>query len=135
MTSYFSRVSITRAEEADIAALPEFLWGRGSRPGKSPNHERHRVYYGNLLFKDFWGDHPVYTPTHFRKFFKLPIDLFDEMVVKVVAHDAYFRQKQMQQANLVFHRCRKFVPKFDSSHQVLLQVRWMTSTVYPKLLR
>jgi hypothetical protein len=45
------------------------------------------------LFQDFWGPTPVYTPHYFKLFFKLPIKLFDEILVRVRQHDDYFRQK------------------------------------------
>ncbi|KAI2499055.1 Plant transposon protein [Fragilaria crotonensis] len=65
----------------------------GSRKGKAPNVDRRRVFYSHLLFKDYWGESPVYSSDYFRRFFKLPIGLFDEIVEKVVIHDDYFRQK------------------------------------------
>ena len=73
---------------------PPHQWGSGSRIGKAPNIERRRVFYSHLLFNDFWGDSPVYGPSYFKRFFKLPIGLFDEIVTRVVAHDDYFRQKK-----------------------------------------
>jgi len=42
----------------DVIVDEPHAWGSGSRPGKAPNLERHRVFYSHLLFKDFWGDAP-----------------------------------------------------------------------------
>ena len=58
------------------------IWG-GSRPGKAPNLERQRVMYSHLLFNDFWGPTPVYNKMYFKRFFKLPIGLFDEIVERI----------------------------------------------------
>ena len=71
---------------------PPVVWG-GSRPGKAPNLERHRVTYSHLLYNDFWGATPVYNAMYFRKFFKLPIGLFNDIVERIVLHDAYFIQR------------------------------------------
>ena len=65
-----------------------------SRLGKAANIERKRVFYSHMLFNDFWGPTPVYTPHYFKLFFKLPIKLFDEILVRVEQHDNYFRQKK-----------------------------------------
>jgi hypothetical protein len=85
-------------EEEDVAEAPmvvhqQHVWGSGSRVGKRPNIERHRVLYSHLLYQDFWGDSPVYDRVYFKRFFKLPIELFDDIVDSLVRHDGYFRQK------------------------------------------
>jgi hypothetical protein len=77
----------------DTTLVPPFVWGSGSRVGKAPNIERRRVFYSHLLFDDFWGPSPIYNATYFKKFFKMPIGLFDDIVAKVTANDDYFRQK------------------------------------------
>ena len=71
-----------------------YVWGSGSRRGKAPNLERRRVFYSHLLFNDFWGDAPLYNASYFKRFFKLPIGLFNEIVANAVAHDNYFAQKR-----------------------------------------
>ena len=45
------------------------------------------------MYKDFWGVSPVYDEIYFKRFFKLPRALFDDIVEKLVGHDDYFRQK------------------------------------------
>ncbi|KAI2505163.1 Plant transposon protein [Fragilaria crotonensis] len=70
-----------------------FNWG-GSTQGRAANIERHRVFYSHLLFNDFWGPMPVYSHNYFKLFFKLPIKLFDEILVRVRQHDDYFCQKK-----------------------------------------
>ncbi len=69
------------------------VWG-GSRPGKAPNLERHRVMYSHLLFNHFWGGaNPVYNAMYFRKFFKFLVGLFNNIVERIVLHDSYFIQR------------------------------------------
>jgi hypothetical protein len=68
------------------------VWG-GSRPGKAPNLERHCVMNSHLLFNNFWGATPVYNAMHFRKFFKFPIGLFNNIVERIVLRDSYFIQR------------------------------------------
>jgi hypothetical protein len=87
-------------EEGDIAAEEEqqeepmpHVGTSGSRIGKCPNIDRQRVMYSHLLYKDFWGESPVYNKHYFKRFFKLPIELFDDIVEALVINDDYFRQK------------------------------------------
>ncbi|ETV79845.1 hypothetical protein H257_07061 [Aphanomyces astaci] len=39
---------------------------------------------------DYWGPLPIYDTEHFRRNFKLPIDLFDKIMAD---QDEYFKQK------------------------------------------
>ena len=82
------------------------VWG-GSRPGKAPNLERHRVMYSHLLYNDFWGPTPVYNDIYFKTFFKLPIGLFDEIVERIALHDPYFTQKRDASQKLGFTALQK----------------------------
>jgi hypothetical protein len=77
----------------DTTVVPPFVWGSGSCVGKAPSIERCRVFHSHLLFDDFWGPSPIYNANYFKKFFKMPIGLFDDIVAKVTANDDYFRQK------------------------------------------
>ena len=43
------------------------VWGK-SRQGRASNIERQRVFYSHLLFQDFWGPTPIYTPHYFKLF-------------------------------------------------------------------
>ena len=79
---------VEEEEQEPVAAV----WG-GSRPGKAPNLERHRVMYSHSLYNDFWGPTPTYNATYFKKFFKIPIGLFIDIVERTVMHDAYFIQR------------------------------------------
>jgi Plant transposon protein len=86
-------------DDSDVVAEviirnPPVVWGSGSRLGKAPNIDRQRVFYSRLLYDDFWGESPTYNATYFKRFFKLPIGLFNKIVTKVTAHDTYFEQKR-----------------------------------------
>lgn len=62
----------------------------------------------HLLYNDYWGDSPVYSTAYFKKFFKLQISLFDEIVVvKLVNHDDYFRQKKDAAGKIGFSSLQK----------------------------
>ncbi|ETV69951.1 hypothetical protein H257_14538 [Aphanomyces astaci] len=63
----------------------------GSRPGKRPNINRQREFYARLLHQDYWGPLPIYDTEHFRRNFKLPIDLFDKIMADITNHDEYFQ--------------------------------------------
>ena len=78
-------------DEEDVA--PPRCRGQ-SQPGKAPNIDRCRLFYGKLLHEDFWGPTPVYSAAYFELFFKLPLALFDEILDRVVLHDTYFLQKE-----------------------------------------
>ena len=105
-------------EVDDDIAAPRHGFGSGSRVGKAPNVDRRRVFYSHLLFQDFWGDSPIYNASFFKRFFKVPIGLFDEIVLKVVSHDGYFRQKPDASESLVCLPFRRCVVLFDSSLRV-----------------
>ena len=97
---------------------PPGVWG-GSRPGKARNRERHRVAYSHLLYNDFWGPTPVYDRCYFKKFFKLPIGLFDSIVERICMHDSYFLQK----------RCAAGKLGLSTLQKVCSAVRLLTSGV------
>ena len=66
----------------------------GSCPGKKPNKDRQRLLYDQLLHNDYWGYNPAYDPEDFRKRFRIPIEMFDEIVTKIQTQDDYFIQKR-----------------------------------------
>ena len=66
----------------------------GSVKGCRPNIERLSLLYDKLLHNDYWGPHPIYNAESFKKRFRIPIGLFDELVVKVQEVDSYFIQNR-----------------------------------------
>ena len=94
-------------EMEEIEAEEPHVWGEGSRTGKAGNIDRRRVFYSHLLHDDFWGDAPVYDEMHFKRFFRLPKGLFDQIVVDLVEHDDYFRQKSDAAGKLGFTPVQK----------------------------
>jgi len=94
-------------EEMDeLEAEEDFAWG-GSKIGKAGNVDRLRVFYSHLLHDDFWGDAPLYNEVHYKKFFRLPKALFDEIVERLVDHDNYFQQKSDAAGKLGFTPIQK----------------------------
>ena len=96
------------------------VWG-GSRKGRAPNINRERVKYAHLLDEDFWGETPLYDSTYFKKFFKVPLGLFDEIVEDLCRHDSYFLRKQ----------CAAGKHGLSSHQKICSAVRLLTSGVSP----
>ena len=64
-----------------------------NRLSRMPNKDRKRELYDRLLFHDYWGPNPSYTKLDFRNSFRIPIELFDEFVIRVQQYDPYFIRK------------------------------------------
>ena len=96
----------------------------GSQRGKRANINRRRGLYSKLLFDDYWGENPVYPPEHFRAVFRMPRNLFDEIVSKVSTHDTYFTQRTDAIGLLGFTPLQKCVAS----------LRLLTSGVSPREL-
>ena len=79
-------------DDNNTLVVPLFVSGNGCRVEKTPNIEHRRVF---LLASTFWFfcPTPVYNTTQFKKFFKMLIGLFDNIVAKVTANNDFFRQK------------------------------------------
>jgi hypothetical protein len=61
---------------------------------RSANVDRRRQLYHRLLFEDYWGPNPVYSNEAFRRRFRMPIGLFNEIVERIQQTDSYFVQKR-----------------------------------------
>jgi hypothetical protein len=83
-------ISYLLDEDQDAVRRPK---RGGSKPGRAPNKPRRRELYAKLLFDDYWGNNPVYSDMDFRRRFRMPKGLFEEIFHKVVKHDSYFEQK------------------------------------------
>ena len=95
-------------EMEEIKADEPHVWGEGLQTGKAGNIERRRVFYSHLLHDDFWGAAPVYDEMHFKRFFRLPKGLFDQIVVDLlVEYDDYFWQKSDAAGKLGFTPVQK----------------------------
>ena len=66
---------------------------RGSRPGKSPNIDRHRHEMHARMMSDYFADEPVYGPNFFRRRYRIRRSLFFTILDRVCARDDYFVQK------------------------------------------
>jgi hypothetical protein len=61
------------------------------------------------LYKDFWGELPVFNKHYFKHFSKLPIELFDDIVeALLVLHDDCF--------------CQSLSRRFGSLHRGVLPI-------------
>jgi hypothetical protein len=87
------------------------VWG-GSRPGKAPNLERHRVMYSHSLHDDFWGPSPVFNAMYFKKLFKLPIGLLMRLLIGLFCKMPILTRRWMQLENSVSQHCRRCVLLF-----------------------
>jgi hypothetical protein len=65
----------------------------GSRPGKSPNIDRHRHEMHARMMSDYFADEPVYGPHFFRRRYRMRRSLFLTILDRVCARDDYFVQK------------------------------------------
>ena len=117
-------------DDDNTPLVPPFVWGSGSWVGKAPNIKRRRVFYSHLLFHDFWGPSPIYNATYFKKFFKIPIGLFDDIVTKVIANDDYFRQKTDAVGKMGLSSIQKICSAVRQSRLVSVRQNMMTSIVW-----
>jgi hypothetical protein len=78
----------------DGEEVPTHQWGIGCCcVRKAPNIECCSVFV-HIFLQRLWGDSPVYSPTYFKRFFRLLIGHFDEIITRIVAQDNYFCQKK-----------------------------------------
>ena len=93
----------------------------------------------SYFFEDYSGNSPVYDAKHFRRTFRMPRDLFDEILERVTAHDRYFVQKRdackvkpknsrSLTSTKIFSHYQ--VPGFSPLQKVVSAVRMLTSGVY-----
>jgi hypothetical protein len=66
---------------------------QGSRPGKSPNIDRHRHEMHARMMSDYFADEPVYGPSFFRRRYRMRRSLFLTILERVCARDDYFVQR------------------------------------------
>jgi hypothetical protein len=62
----------------------------GSRPGKSPNIDRHRHEMHARMMSDYFADEPTYGPILFRRRYRMRRSLFLTILDRVCARDDYF---------------------------------------------
>ncbi len=88
------------------------VFGSGSRTGMAPNVNRRCVRL---------GDSPVYNLTYFN----VPIGLSGESVLRVVAHDDNFRQKQDAAGNTALSRLKKLYADAPEAKNLIVQEQIM----------
>ena len=66
----------------------------GSKPGKMSNINRNRQAYSRLLHADYFSNNATYSRQHFRRRFRMRIELFLKITEDIQRYDNYFRQKR-----------------------------------------
>lgn len=67
--------------------------GRGSRPGRAPNVERHRESRGNNMMEDYFVERPVYGNVIFRQRYRMQRTLFNRIMGDLCNFDVFWGQK------------------------------------------
>ncbi|XP_004296152.1 PREDICTED: uncharacterized protein LOC101302151 [Fragaria vesca subsp. vesca] len=67
--------------------------GRGSRPGRAPNVERHRQLSGANMMEDYFVKRPVYSNTIFRQRYRMQKPVFNRIMTDLCNFDDFWKQK------------------------------------------
>ncbi|XP_074326731.1 uncharacterized protein LOC141664675 [Apium graveolens] len=74
----------------DTSAEPQ---GRGSRPGKSSNHNKQRLSRGKNLMEDYFVDRPIFSKDDFRQWYRMCPNIFNRIMTALCTQDSYWHQK------------------------------------------
>ncbi|XP_074376700.1 uncharacterized protein LOC141718218 [Apium graveolens] len=67
--------------------------GRGSRRGKSPNHQRQRLSRGKNLMEDYFVDRPIFSEDDFHRRYRMRPHIFNRIKTALCTQDSYWHQK------------------------------------------
>ncbi|XP_004298181.1 PREDICTED: uncharacterized protein LOC101314459 [Fragaria vesca subsp. vesca] len=90
------RIQATNSQAVTLVAqyqLEQTPRGRGSRPGRAPNVERHREVRGQFLLHDYFVERPVYDEVSFRTRYRMHKHVFQRIMEDLCNHDSFWRQK------------------------------------------
>ncbi|XP_024195682.1 uncharacterized protein LOC112198810 [Rosa chinensis] len=90
------RIQATNSQAAAMVAqyqLSDAPRGRGSRPGRAPNVERHREVRGHFLLKDYFVERPVYDEAGFRRRYRMQKHVFQRIMEDLCNFDSFWGQK------------------------------------------
>ncbi|XP_024164645.1 uncharacterized protein LOC112171740 [Rosa chinensis] len=90
------RIQATNSQAAAMVAqyqLSDAPRGRGSRPGRAPNVERHREVRGHFLLKDYFVERPVYDEVGFRRLYRMQKHVFQRIMEDLCNFDSFWGQK------------------------------------------
>ncbi|XP_024190045.1 uncharacterized protein LOC112194011 [Rosa chinensis] len=90
------RIQATNSQAAAMVAqyqLSETPRGRGSRPGRAPNVERHREVRGHFLLEDYFVECPVYDEAGFRRRYRMQTHVFQHIMEDLCNLDSFWGQK------------------------------------------
>jgi hypothetical protein len=77
----------------DLEPAPKRRAG-GSISRNSPNIERARIAMDNQMYLDYFADPPIWGPSFFRRRYRMRRSLFNTILERVCARDAYFVQRR-----------------------------------------
>ncbi|XP_074342095.1 uncharacterized protein LOC141679511 [Apium graveolens] len=66
---------------------------RGSRRGKSPNHQRQRPSRGKNFIEDYFVDRPIFSEDDFRRKYRMRPHVFNRIKTALCTQDSYWHQK------------------------------------------
>ncbi|XP_074351421.1 uncharacterized protein LOC141690528 [Apium graveolens] len=66
---------------------------RGSRRGKSPNHQRQRLSRGKNLMEDYFVDRPIFSEDDFRRRYRMRPHVFNHIMTALCTQDSYWHEK------------------------------------------
>ena len=109
----------------DLKPTPKRRAG-GSISRKSPNIERARIAIDNQMYLDYFVDPPIWGPSFFRRRYRMRRSLFNTILERVCARDAYFVQRRDACGLIGLSSQHKSRPPFARSRSVCAQMPWMT---------
>ena len=66
----------------------------GSRVGRRPNIDRERTLLGNILYRQYFAEDPIYDHTAFRRRYRVSRAVFDRLFDSMGSMDTYFVHKK-----------------------------------------
>jgi hypothetical protein len=95
-------------EEQKQQLALQSTWG-GSKPGRSPNIERDREFFHQVLMRDYFVEQPTYHANFFRRCFRIRRELFLHIQHDLLRfHGDKFSQKRDALGKLGFSPEQKF---------------------------
>ncbi|XP_074321885.1 uncharacterized protein LOC141659051 [Apium graveolens] len=92
-----SEIMNTKVTEAaivmDFIDTSDEPQGRGSRRGKSSNHQRQRLSRGKNLMEDYFVDRPIFNEDDFRRRYRMRPPVFNRIKTALCTQVSYWHQK------------------------------------------
>lgn len=107
---------------------------------KAPQHRSKSRFIWQIVVSR-WGPTPTYPPEHFKRKYRLPLGLFNEILEKVQANDDHFRQRKYATGKLGLSALQKVAASIrilatgTSAHDMDDRYRMGASTALESLKR